>query len=159
MGKREVRVIVVRKYMTVALLVLVSALMAALLFYLSGKAYTNEDDEPLTQLLLRTMHRQAPITRDALLAGLMPVIANMLFFVPWGFLVFLFFDSPKRPRSRTYLITVLAGAIFAAAMEIWQSLLPTRVIGVFDVLSNTLGALAGAIAGHVRKRVRVQFDY
>jgi VanZ family protein len=158
MGKREVRVIVVRKYMAVALLALISGLMAALLFYLSGKAYTSEN-EPLTQLLLRTMHRQSPITRDALLAGLMPVIANMLFFVPFGFLAFLLFDSAKRPRSRTYLLTVLAGAIFAVAMEIWQSFLPTRVIGVFDVLSNTLGAFVGAVAGHVRKRVHVQFDY
>jgi len=158
MGKREVRIIVVRKYMTVALIVLVSGVMAALLFYLSGKAYTKEA-EPVTQLLLTTMHRQSPITRDALLSGLMPVIANMLFFVPWGFLVFVLLDSPKRPRSRTYLLTVMAGAIFAVVMEIWQSFLPTRVTGIFDILSNILGVATGAVAGHVRKLVHVQFDY
>ncbi|SRR5712691_792622 len=158
MGKKQVRVIVVRKPATVALLVLVSALMSALLFYLSGKAYTNED-EPLRRLLLHAMQRQSPIKPDALLAGLMPVIANILFFVPWGILAFLLFDSPSRARSRTYLITVLSGVVFAIALAIWQSSLPTRVTGPLDISANALGALIGAIAGHVRKRVHVQFDY
>ena len=158
MGKKDVRVIVVRKWMSVALLVVVSAAMAALLFYLSGKAYAS-GSEPLRELLLRTMQRQRPVSRDALLAGLMPVIANVLFFVPWGFLMFVALDSPSRRRSRTYLATILGGACFALGMEVWQSFLPTRVTGLPDMVANTAGALAGAMAGHLRKRVRVQFDH
>jgi VanZ family protein len=158
MGKREVRVIRVKKPMTIALLVVVSAAMAALLFYLSGKAYTSDTD-PFRELLLRTMQRRHPLTANAVLATLMPVIADILFFVPWGFLMFLALDSPARTRGRTYAITVLAGATFALVMAIWQNFLPTRVTGLVDALTGAIGALAGAIAGHMRKRVRLQFDY
>ena len=158
MGRREVRVIVVRKRTTVALLVIVSAAMAALVFYLSGKAYTS-GGEQLRDLLLRTLQREHPISRNALLSGAMPVIANILFFVPWGFLMFLALDSPSRTRGQTYLATVLGGTIFAVVMTIWGNYLPTRVTGVVDALTNGAGALIGAAAGHVRKRVRVQFDY
>ncbi|MGZ8829779.1 MAG: VanZ family protein [Thermoanaerobaculia bacterium] len=157
MGKREVRVIVVRKGTTIALLILVSVAMAALLYSLSGKAYTSES-EPLRDLLLRTLQPRHPVTRDAVLAGSMAAIANILFFMPWGFLMFLFLDAPTRSRGRTYLVTVLAGAIFALAMVLWQNFLPTRVTGLPDALANAFGALAGAMAGHVRKRVHVQFN-
>jgi VanZ family protein len=158
MGKRDVRVIRVRKPVTVALLVIVSAAMAALLFYLSGKAYVT-GSEPFRELLLRAMQRQRSLTSPAVLAGVMPAIANILFFVPWGFLMFLAIDSPSRSRGRTYLITVIAGAIFAVAMTTWQNFLPTRVTGLPDTLAHALGALTGAVAGHLRKRVHVQFDY
>lgn len=158
MGKREVRVIVIRKRTTVVLLVIVSAAMAAFLFYLSGKAYAS-GSEPLREMLLRTLQRRGPVTRDAVLAGLMPVIANALFFMPWGFLMFLALDSPARRRFRTYLITLVAGVLFALSMAIWQSFLPTRVTGILDTLANGAGALMGAIAGHLRKRVHLQFDY
>ena len=75
------------------------------------------------------------------------------------FLMFLAIDSPSRSRGRTYLITVIAGAIFAVAMTTWQNFLPTRVTGLPDTLAHALGAMTGAVAGHLRKRVHVQFDY
>lgn len=157
MGKLEVRVIVVRKGTTIALLILVSVVMVALLDYLSGKAYTSES-EPLRDLVLRTLQRRYPVTPDAVLAGSVSAIANILFFMPWGFLMFLFLDAPSRSRGRSYLFTVLSGAIFALAMVLWQSFLPTRVTGLPDALANAFGVLTGAMAGHVRKRVRVQFN-
>ena len=158
MGKGEVRTIVVPKWVTIILLVAVSAAMAALIVYLSGKAYTN-GREPLRDLLLRLMQRRGEIKPDAIVASIMPSIANALFFVPWGFLMFLAVDTPSRSRAQSYLITVIAGALFAVAIDVWQSFLPTRVIGLPDTIANAVGALAGAIAGHLRKRVRVQFDY
>lgn len=158
MGKREVHVIVIRKRTTVALLVVVSAAMAALLFYLSGKAYAS-GSEPLREMLLSALQTRRPVTRDAVLAGLMPVIANALFFVPWGFLMFLALDSPARKRFRTYVVTIVAGVIFALSMVVWQRFLPTRVTGILDALANGAGALMGAVAGHLRKRVHLQFDY
>src|SRR5688572_29172468 len=103
MGKRETRVIVVRKHTTVVLLVLVSAVIAGLLYYLSGRAYASAS-HPTVDLMQRLLLRQGPApSRQALLASLMPVIANMLLFVPWGFLMFLAIDKPRRPRIRTYL--------------------------------------------------------
>src|SRR5450755_3346943 len=102
MGKREVRLIVVPKWVTVILLIVVSAAMTALILYLSGKAYEN-GREPMRDLLLRLMQRGADVPRSAILASVMPSIANMLFFVPWGFLMFLAIDSPSRGRAKSYL--------------------------------------------------------
>src|SRR5919108_1958616 len=107
MGRREVHVIVVRKYATFALLLLVSAAMAALLYFLAGKAYA-QDTHPVLNALLGLIQSSEPLSRDALLAGFMPVFANILLFMPWGFLMFILLDRPGRPRRRTYALTVAA---------------------------------------------------
>lgn len=157
MGKREVHVIVVSKPVTVTLLVMVSLAMIALLYFLSGRAYAR-DSHPLTELLLRLLRRDGP-PRDAVLAALMPVIANALFFVPWGFLMFIALDTPSRRRFRTYLYTFIAAAVFATLMEIWQVFLPTRVTSAVDAVANALGACLGAVVGHLRKEVRIRFEH
>ncbi|GAC1399851.1 MAG: hypothetical protein NVSMB68_15050 [Thermoanaerobaculia bacterium] len=157
MGKREVRVIVVRKWATVVLLVIVSGAMVAMLYYLSGKAYSN-GREPLRDLILRLVQRD-PVSSNAVLASIMPAIANILFFLPWGFLMFLALDVPSRNRARTYCITVVVGALFAVAMEVWQTFLPTPVLALPDTIARGTGALTGAMLAHVRKRVRLRFDY
>lgn len=157
MGKREVRVIVVPKRVTLVLLVLVSLLMAALVYSLSGKAYSTEE-EPVIGLMKHVMRRETP-NRSAVLTDLMPAVANVLLFVPWGFLAFLLIDSPKRARSTTYVDTVVLGAFFALVLSLWQQFLPTRVTGPADAFANVAGALVGALAGDLRKRVRFRFDH
>ena len=159
MGKRHVRVIVLPKRATVALLLLATASMLLLLWFLSGKAYAS-GSHPVRELLARLLgSERRALSRDAALAFLMPVIAHVLFFVPWGFLLFLAVDRPDRPRARSYAITFLGGIVFAAAMYVWQQFLPTRVTMPADALSNGFGALGGAALGHARKRVRVRFDF
>jgi VanZ family protein len=158
MGKRHVRVIVVRKPVTVALLVLVMVAMAALLYLLSGKAYA-ADTHPIREILARLLGSgRGPVSRDALLAFLMPVIANILLFMPWGFLAFLALDRSTRPRKATYAIVVTAAVMFAAALYLWQFYLPTRVTALPDTVANGAGALAGAALGHARKGMRIRFD-
>ena len=157
MGKREVRVIVVPKAVTIALLVLVTAAMAALLYFLSGRTYVR-DSHPGTELLLRLLRRDDP-PRDAILVAIMPIFVNVVAYVPWGFLTFIAIDSPKRPRFRSYLITIVAAAILAAAMSVWQMFLPTRVTSPVDAIANTLGAFVGAIGGHLRKEIHVRFEH
>jgi VanZ family protein len=157
MGKREVRVIVVPKRATLMLLLLASAAIIALLYFLSGKAYAR-DTYPVSELLTRIARGERGFSRDTVLAALMPVFANILLFVPWGFLTFVGLDTPARPRRRTYLITVCAGLAFAVALEVWQAFLPMRVTNPLDVLANTAGTLAGAVAGHLRKQVYVRFN-
>lgn len=157
MGKREVHVIHVSKRVTIVLLVLVSAAMVALLYFLSGRAYARES-HAATELVLRLLRRDDP-PRTAVLAALMPVIANALLFAPWGFLAFIALDSPRRRRFHTYLLTFLAAAVFATAMELWQIFLPTRVTSPVDAIANALGALAGAVLGHLRKEVRIRFEH
>lgn len=159
MGKRRVHVITVRKPVSYAMLVLTSAAMAGLLYLLSGKAYAAET-HPIREILARLLGSgRAEVSRGALLAFLMPVIANVLLFVPWGFLAFVAFDTPSRPRRMTYLLTVSVGVIFALAMHLGQFLLPMRVTSVYDTFANALGAFAGAALGHARKGVHVRFDF
>src|SRR5690349_11096550 len=123
MGKRQVHVLRVRKPMTYALLALTTALMCTLLYLLSGRAYA-ADRSPLWELAARLMgaHRE-PVSRGALLAFLMPVIANVLLFIPWGFLAFVALDSPRRARRTTYLFTVMGAVIVAGFMLVWQEFL------------------------------------
>jgi hypothetical protein len=156
MGKRQVHVIRVRKAATVALLLAVTAAMIALLYLLSGKAYA-ADAHPFRELLARTLSSERPLSRGAALAFLMPVMANILLFVPWGFFAFIALDTRTRPRGWTYAITFLAALAFAAGMWLWQQSLPTRVTALPDTLSNAFGALAGAALGHARRSVRVRF--
>ena len=151
MGKRQVHVIPVRKPVTAALLVLTSAAMVVLILLLSGRAYAAPSGA-LAAILNRSL------TRDRFVAFLMPVLANILLFVPWGFLAFVVLDRPERPRKRTYLVTIAASLAFAIAVHFWQETLPTRVTKASDILANALGAFAGAALGHMRKGVRVRFD-
>jgi VanZ family protein len=158
MGKLQVHVVRVRKWATVVLLVLASGAMLASLYLLSGKAYAVET-HPFLEILARLLgsSSRGPVSRGALLAFLMPVIANILLFVPWGFLAFLALDAPARPRKVAYAMTILAAVVFAAAMFVWQQFLPTRVTAPLDIIANAAGAFAGAALGHARKSVRVRF--
>lgn len=154
MGKREVRIVVVPKWVTALLLVATSAAMVGLIAALSGRAYANESMS-LREVVRRLMERSP----HAALVAIMPLAADALLFVPWGFFAFLVLDRGTRPRSRTYAMTVGCGILFAAAVTLWQSMLPTRVITVADAVANTAGIFAGAMAAHLRKRLRVQFDH
>lgn len=156
MGKRQVHVVRVPKPATVALLVLTTAAMIALLYFLSGKAYA-ADAHPFRELVGRLLGSERPLSRGALLAFLMPVLANILLFVPWGFFAFVALDTPSRRRAWTYIMTIAAAFAFALLIVFWQQSLPTRVTALPDTISNALGAFAGAALGHARKSVRVRF--
>ena len=159
MGKRAVRIVVVRKAVSIFLLLVLTVLMAALVYALSGKAYV-ADSHPVRELVSRLIgSSRGPVTRGAVLAFLMPVIANMLLFVPWGFLAFVSLDTPERARRMTYAAVFSAALLFAGAMYVWQQFLPTRVTALHDALANGAGALAGAAMGHARKTVRVRFEF
>ena len=159
MGKRHVHVIPVKKPVTFALLAIVTAAMASLLYVLSGRAYAAERS-PLLELTARVLGGGGvAVSRGTVLAFLMPVIANILLFVPWGFLAFVALDSPRRRRRTTYLLTIIGALVIAVAMSLWQELLPTRVTSMPDALANAAGALGGAALGHARKSLRVRFDF
>lgn len=159
MGKRQVHVIPVRKPVTLALLALATALMTTLLYLLSGRAYA-ADQSAMWEMAARFLgYGRGPLSRHAFLAFLMPVLANVLLFVPWGFLAFLLLDSPRRPRRQSYLLTILGAVILAVALYLWQRYLPTRVTTLPDAIANGAGALAGAALGHARKSVRIRFDF
>src|ERR1043166_1740007 len=137
MGKREVRVVVVRKPVTIVLLVVVSIAMLALVYGLSGHAFVRTQRSVIDIIAL--------------------VAANTILFIPWGFLTVIAL-SPKKPRASTYVLTIVAGALFALGVAAWQATQPAPVTIYSDSIWNVIGTLLGAIAAHLRKTVRVRFQ-
>ncbi len=155
MGKRDVRVIVVRKRVTALLLVAVSAAMLALVWYLSGKTYASESRGAVEEAQTLLHFHASSDTR--LIAASMPLLADVLAFLPWGFLAFMLVNREGRPRSRCYLIAGAGALLFALAMETWQFLLPTRVTSYGDAIFNCAGAMLGAALAHARVCVQFRF--
>ena len=151
--------VTIRRPITILLLLLVTATIVTVTVYTSGKSYSKIDPVPfedLRHLSHRLAHR--PVSTQIVAVIVMPIIANVLLFVPWGFLTFISFYTLERPTMQTYVLTVLGGLSFSLAIEAWQYFLPTRVADVNDVIWNTTGAVLGAILGHLRQRVRFEFE-
>jgi hypothetical protein len=158
MGRNQVRTIRVPKWVTFALLCLVTGAMIVLLYLLSGRAYAG-DTRPLSDLFAGVLGIPSrTFSREAFLVILMPLVGNFLLFAPWGFLAFLLLDTPKRPRAVTYAAVVFGALLFAGAMYLWQQSLPTQVTSLPDVLVNGAGAFAGSALGHARKSVHFRFQ-
>ncbi len=159
MGKVTVRTIPVRKWVTALLLLFATIVIATITLSLSGKAYAKVDPVPFREIrLLADKMQDGPVPMPILVALTMPVILNVLLFMPWGFLMFVLLDRPERPTNQSYLLTFLTAMAFSLAVEGSQYFLPTRVTDINDVIWNGLGALVGAILGHLRKRVRIAFE-
>jgi glycopeptide antibiotics resistance protein len=151
--------IVIRKVVTVLLLLAVTAVICATTLWASGKSYAKIDPIPfedVRQMAHRLQH--STVSTRVLAIVFVPIIANILLFVPWGFLMFIALYSVDRPTVQTYVLTLLLGLTLTCAIEAWQYFLPSRVADVNDIIYNTTGAFLGAIVGHLRQRVRFEFD-
>jgi VanZ family protein len=72
------------------------------------------------------------------------VVVNVLAYVPFGALIVL----ALHPRVRgipAALLGAICGVVLSGSIEAAQSYLPTRVSSNIDLLTNSLGALAGAV--------------
>ena len=150
--------ITIRKPITILLLIAVTACIGAVTLEIAGKSYAKVDPIPfedVRHLWHRIAHR--PVSTRILAVILVPIVANVLLFVPWGFLMFLGLYSVERPTVQTYVLTILLGFTFSCAIEAWQYFLPSRVADINDVIWNTVGTSLGAVAGHLRRRVRFEF--
>ena len=151
--------ITIRRPITVLLLLIVTASIVFVTVYAAGKSYSKIDPIPfedLRHLTHRLEHK--PVSTQMVAVIVMPIIANVLLFIPWGFLTFISLYTLERPTMQTYVLTILGGLSFSLAIEAWQYFLPTRVADVNDVIWNTTGAALGAILGHLRQRVRLEFE-
>lgn len=159
MGRREVHVVRVPKGVTVVLLLLVSAAMVTFYVVFGGRTYVRPQGST-EDLLLKVMHREeaGTLTFNTAVAFLWPVAANILLYVPWGFLAYIALDTPRRSRLRTFVATLAGGVVLAAAVEIWQMSLPSPIATVSDSIANIVGVAAGALAGQLRKQVRFRFE-
>jgi glycopeptide antibiotics resistance protein len=150
--------ITIKRPVTIILLLAVTVLIVMTTVWMSGKIYSKVDPLPFDDLR-HISHRIArhPISTHILAVIIVPIIANILLFVPWGFLLFIALYTVDRPTMQTYVLTVLLGFTFTCAIEGWQYFLPDRVADINDIIWNTTGAFLGAILGHLRERVRFEF--
>jgi VanZ family protein len=72
------------------------------------------------------------------------LLLNVAAYGPLGFLLALALLPRLRPRHAA-LVATLAGTLFSLFMEVLQHFAPLRVSSNLDVLSNGLGAMAGAL--------------
>ena|SRR5687767_3020840 len=153
------REVTVPRYATAIALLAVTFAIIAVTVWMSGRSYENFDPIPFTQLrhLMKRLDAR-PVSTQLLAVIIMPVIANVLLFVPWGMLAFISLYNTERPTLQTYVLTILLGLSFSLGIEGWQYFLPSRVADINDVIWNTSGAVAGALLGHARLRVRFEFD-
>jgi VanZ family protein len=153
------REIVIRKPLTIFLLLIVTAAIATITVYMAGKSYASLDPVPFDDIrYLANRLGSRPISTHILAVLVVPMIANVLLFLPWGLLMFIALYTTARPTLQTYVLTILLGFSFSLAIEAWQYFLPSRVADVNDVIWNTTGAILGAFVGHMRLRVRFEFE-
>ena len=75
----------------------------------------------------------------------MDFFLNTLLFVPFGFLLRLLLEKHTNRYYLSLFITIIAGLFLTITIETLQSYLPIRYTSILDVLSNTLGTIAGAM--------------
>ncbi|MBI3285710.1 MAG: VanZ family protein [Burkholderiales bacterium] len=71
---------------------------------------------------------------------------NVIGYIPFGMLA-VFALYPRVPRWWAVLLATLAGALVSGTMEVVQYFLPSRVTSLLDFLTNSGGALSGAVLG------------
>jgi len=151
--------IVIRRPITIVLLLVVTVALIVITLWLSGKSYSKIDPIPfedLRHLAHRVVHR--PVSMRIISLIIVPIIINILLFVPFGFLLFIALYTIERPTIQTYVLTFFAGLTFSCAIEAWQYFLPDRVADINDIIWNSVGVLAGAVLAHFRMRLRFEFD-
>ena len=73
-------------------------------------------------------------------------VVNTLAYLPLGFL-WVPVSQPRLGRVGAVLLATLCGAALSLGMETLQNYLPSRIPSNVDLACNTLGTLAGALAG------------
>ena len=149
----------IKRPVTFLLLLLVTAVIVSITVWTAGRSYSKVHATPFDDIrMIADRMDGRPISTQVLTLLVVPIIANVLLFVPWGFLMFIALYSVKRPTVQTYVLTILLGFSFTLAIEAWQYFLPSRVADINDVIWNTSGTVFGAILGHMRLRVRFEFE-
>jgi glycopeptide antibiotics resistance protein len=112
-------------------------LVVVLLVTLSPKTVDSGLDPYIDRLLEKLWTKGVPRFIDY---GFIEFSANIVFFVPVGFLLGLLFTY------RWWWMAVVGGGLLSTSVEIAQGLfLPGRVSSAADVLANTSGAVVGCL--------------
>ncbi|MCJ7580078.1 MAG: VanZ family protein [Candidatus Aminicenantes bacterium] len=74
------------------------------------------------------------------------LVVNVCGFIPFGFLLLLWFKDTKRWNHRyNFLIVILIGGLISLGIEMSQVYIPARDSSLADVLYNTVGTLLGCV--------------
>jgi glycopeptide antibiotics resistance protein len=106
---------------------------------------------------LRLSAGRAGVFSNRFVLGVLGLVGNLVMFAIWGFLAWKFVDGRGRARWRNHAEVVFFGLVFSVGIETVQFFLPTRAADVNDVFWNVVGALIGALLGHVHATVRVDW--
>lgn len=140
------------------LLIAMTVIIAAVTIGASGKSYTKVSPHPFEDIRgLKERTETRPVSTNVFAVIVMPIIGNIALFIPWAMLLFISLYSVDRPTPQTYLLTILLGLSFTIGIEAWQYFLPSRVVDINDVIWNSVGTVIGALLGHMRLRMRLEF--
>lgn len=106
--------IVIRRPVTILLLFAVTAIILTVTLGMSGRTYSSLDPIPfedVRHLAQRIEHH--PVSMRVISLIIVPIIMNVLLFVPFGFLLFLALYTIERPTLQTYVLTVFLGVTFS----------------------------------------------
>ena len=154
------KLIIIKKPVTIVLLLIVTLGIVLITLLTSGKSYSKVDPVPFEDIRHLAKRLASPgrqVSTHVIAVIVAPVFANVLLFLPFGFFLFIALYTVERPTMQTYVLTVLLGVTFTCGIEAWQYFLPSRVADVNDIIWNTAGTFAGAVLGHLRERVRFEF--
>ncbi|MBN2425354.1 MAG: VanZ family protein [Calditrichaceae bacterium] len=78
------------------------------------------------------------------------MVANILFFIPFGLFLFnlLYYEKERKLHLGTILFITLSGFILSTLVETIQIFSPRRTASVPDVITNTFGTLIGSGFGY-----------
>lgn len=159
MAKKKTKTLHISKRMTALLFLLTTAALITVTVMLSGKTYKKVDPEPFRELrIIQEKFAEGSLPFRVMVELGMPIIMNIMIFVPWGFLLFVLLDDGERMSIESYVLVFMLAFGFSSLVEAWQYFLPTRVMDINDVIWNVSGALLGAVLGHLQKRVRFEFE-
>jgi len=80
------------------------------------------------------------------------IAVNVVLYLPLGFVAYLVFRRPRR-RIMPVVLAASIGCALSCAIEMAQAFEPDRHTSLLDVTTNTLGAIAGAIAALLAERL------
>lgn len=76
------------------------------------------------------------------------ILSNVVLFLPFGFFAMQSW-RPRAPRLARLVVVVIMGSAFSLGIEYTQMYLPHRTPSLYDLALNTLGTIAGAVAGWI----------
>lgn len=159
MAKKSTKTLHISKRVTALLFLLTTAALITVTVMISGKTYKKVDPEPFRELrIIQEKFIEGSLPFRVMVELGMPIIMNIMIFVPWGFLLFALLDDGERMAIESYVLVFMLAFGFSSLVEAWQYFLPTRVMDINDVIWNVSGALLGAVLGHLQKRVRFEFE-